>query len=105
MLQRTPADLATAAPIAFAKHFVEAATLNQDQWAPVAPIAKEMQAAWENQIKPRCMDPVGRILWMLLLGGGGCGMLRQVAHHQFGSHNIVSPILGTLWLRRGGANK
>ena len=71
LLQRIPKDIASAGPVAFAKHLVEAATLNQDQQAPVALIAKEMQMAWEKQGKPRHMDPVGRILRMLLLGGGG----------------------------------
>ena len=73
LLQRIPKDIASAGPVAFAKHLVEAATLNQDQRAPVALIAKEMQMALEKQGKPRHMDPMGRILRMLLLGGGGCG--------------------------------
>jgi len=78
LLQSIPTDLAAAGPVAFAKHLVEAATLNQDQRAPVALIAKEMQMAWEKQGKPRHMNPVGRILRMLLLGGGGCGKSRIV---------------------------
>ena len=40
LLQSIPADLAASGPVAFAKHLVEAATLNQDQRAPVALIAK-----------------------------------------------------------------
>ena len=47
LLQSIPTDLAAAGPVAFARHLVEAATLNQDQQAPVALIAKEMQMAWE----------------------------------------------------------
>jgi len=78
LLQSIPTDLAAAGPVAFAKHLVEAATLNQDQRTPVALIAKEMQMAWEKQGKPRQMNPVGRILRMLLLGGGGCGKSRIV---------------------------
>ena len=78
MLQSIPADLAAPGPIAFAKHIVEAATLNQDQRAPVALIAKEMQVAWEKQGKPRHMDPLGNSMRMLLLGGGGCGKSRIV---------------------------
>ena len=78
LLQRISKDIAAAGPVTFAKHLVEAATLNQDQQAPVALIAKEMQMAWEKQGKPRHMDPVGRILRMLLLGGGGCGKSRIV---------------------------
>ena len=78
LLQSIPTDLAAAGPVAFAKQLVEAATLNQDQRAPVALIAKEMEMAWEKQGKPRQMNPVGRILRMLLLGGGGCGKSRIV---------------------------
>ena len=62
LLQNIPADFAASGPIAFAKHIVEAATLNQDQRAPVALIAKEMQVAWEEQCKPQHMDPLGKIL-------------------------------------------
>ncbi len=40
LLQSIPADLVASGPIGFAKHLVEAATLNQDQRAPVALIAK-----------------------------------------------------------------
>jgi hypothetical protein len=78
LLQSIPTDLAAAGPVAFAKHLVEAATLNQDQRAPVALIAKEMQMEWEKQGKPRHMNPVGCILRMLLIGGGGCGKSRIV---------------------------
>ena len=78
LLQSIPTDIAADGPVAFAKHLVDAAALNQDQRAPVALIAKEMQMAWERQGKPRHMDPVGRILWMLLIGGGGCGKSRIV---------------------------
>ena len=48
LLQRLPKDIAAAGPVALAKQLVEAATLNQDQRAPVALIAKEMQMAWEK---------------------------------------------------------
>ena len=49
LLQNIPTDLAAAGPVAFAKHLVEAATLNNDQRTPVALIAHDMQTAWENQ--------------------------------------------------------
>ena len=39
LLQSIPTDLAAAGPVAFAKHLVKAATLNQDQRTPVALIA------------------------------------------------------------------
>ena len=78
LLQSLPTDLAASGPVAFAKHLVEAATLNQDQRAPVALIAKDMQIAWEKQGKPQHMKPHGKILRMLLLGGGGCGKSRIV---------------------------
>ena len=78
MLQNIPADLAASGPIAFVKHIVETSTLNQDQRAPVALIAKYMQVVWEKQGKPRHMDPLGKIPRMLFLGGGGCGKSRIV---------------------------
>ena len=91
LLQSIPTDLAAAGPVAFAKHLVEAATLNHDQRAPVALIANDMQMAWEKQGKPKLMDPVGRILRMLLLGGGGCGKSR-----------IVNLVLSALFLQFWG---
>ena len=97
MLQSVPCNLAASGPIAFATHLVQAATLNQDQRAPVALVAKEMQIAWGREGKPQHMKPHGRILRMLLLGGGGCGK----SHREVGLHSIVSPILGTSWPREG----
>ena len=94
LLQSIPTDLAAAGPVAFAKHLVEAATLNQDQRTPVALIAKDMQIAWEKQGKPRHMDPVGRILRMLLLGGGGCGKSRIV-------NLVLTPLFLQFWGPRG----
>ncbi len=62
----------------------------------MALIAKEMQMAWEKQGKPRHMDPVGRILRMLLLGGGGCGKtLHVVAKLGGGSLNMMNLRCGT----------
>ena len=43
LLQSIPTGLAASGPVAFAKHLVRAATQNQDQQAPVALVAKEMQ--------------------------------------------------------------
>ena len=37
-----------------------------------------MQTEWEKQGKPQHMKPHGKILRMLLLGGGGCGKSRIV---------------------------
>ena len=91
LLQSVPANLAAAGPAAFAKHLVEAATLNKDQRAPVAIVAKDMQSAWEVQGKPKQMKAHGRILRMLLLGGGGCGK----------SH-IVNLVLTALFLQFWG---
>ena len=62
LLQSIPADLAASGPIVFAKRLVEAATLNQDQRAPVALIAKYMQVVWENQGKPQHMNPRGKVM-------------------------------------------
>ncbi len=91
ILQRLPTDLAAAGPVSVAKHLVDAATLNQDQQAPVALIAKEMQIAWEKQGRPQLMEPVGKIMRMLLLGGGGCGKSR-----------IVNLVLTALFLQYWG---
>jgi hypothetical protein len=91
LLQGIPTDLAASGPVSFAKHLVRAATLNQDQRAPVALVAKEMQIVWEKQGKPQHMKPHGRILRMLLLGGGGCGK----------SH-IVNLVLTALFLQFWG---
>ena len=94
LLQSIPTDLAAAGPVAFAKQLVEAATLNQDQRTPVALIAKDMQMAWEKQGKPRQMNPVGRILRMLLIGGGGCGKSRIV-------NLVLTPLFLQFWGPRG----
>ena len=91
LLQSIPTDLAAEGPVAFAKHLVQAATLNKDQQAPVALVAKEMQMEWEKQRKPKHMKPHGKILRMLLLGGGGCGK----------SH-IVNLVLTALFLQFWG---
>ena len=40
VLQSIPTDLAVSGPVALAEHLVRAATLNQDQRAPVALVAK-----------------------------------------------------------------
>ena len=53
LLQSIPEDLAAAGPVAFAKHLVEAATLNQDQRTPVALIAKEMDCLLYTSPSPR----------------------------------------------------
>lgn len=94
LLQNLPAELFAAGPVAFAKHLVEADTLNIDQQTPVALIAKEMQMAWEKQGTPEHMSPVGRILRMLCLGGGGCGKSRIVnlvsRHCYFHSGDLVA---------------
>ena len=78
LLQSIPTDLTSLGPVSVAKLLVDAATLNRDQQGPVALIAQEMQTAWEKQGKPKQMDPIGRILRMLLIGGGGCGKTRII---------------------------
>ena len=44
----------------------------------VALVANAMQTAWEEQGHPERMKPTGRLVRMLLLGGGGCGKTRIV---------------------------
>ena len=65
-------------PAAVAKQLAQAAELNRDQLGAVALIACDMQVAWEAQGKPQRMKQTGRILRMLLLGGGGCGKTRII---------------------------
>ena len=65
-------------PAAVAKELAQAAELNRDQLGAVALIAYDMQVAWEAQGKPQRMKLTGRILRMLLLGGGGCGKTRII---------------------------
>ena len=45
----------------------------------VALVANAMETAWEDQGRPERMKPTGRLLRMLLLGGGGCGKTRIVS--------------------------
>ena len=73
LLQKMDPDVASDGPIAVAKYLVTEATLNRDQRGPVALIANDMHEAWVKQGRPQRMEPVGRILRMLLIGGGGCG--------------------------------
>lgn len=78
ILDRMPEDLALQGPIQVAEFLVKEATLNIDQRAPVALIAADMHDAWVKQGRPKRMSPVGRILRMLLVGGGGCGKSRII---------------------------
>ena len=92
LLQSIPTDLTALGPVSVAKLLVDAATLNQDQQGPVALIAQEMQTAWEKQGRPTQMDPAGRILRMLLIGGGGCGKTR-----------IINLVLTAMFIRFWGS--
>ena len=52
-----------------------------------------MQIAWEKQGKSQHMNPHGKILRMLLLGGGGCGGLHlpgagEKLHINYPSHHV-----------------
>ena len=78
-------------PAAVAKQLAQAAELNRDQLGAVALIACDMQVAWEAQGKPQRMKQTGRILRMLLLGGGGCGKTR-----------IINLVLTALFLKFWG---
>ena len=94
VLENMPADLPDTGPVAVARHLSEKATLNEDQLQPVALIAKAMQEAWEEQGKPKQMKPIGKILRMLLLGGGGCGKTRIINH-------VLTGLFVTFWGQRG----
>ena len=94
LLQSMPSNLDASGPVSVAKYPVEQAMLNQDQRAPVAPIANAMQKAWVQQGKPKRMTPVGKILRMLLLGGGGCGKTRIV-------NLVLTALFLTFWGPRG----
>ena len=94
LLQSMPVDLPDLGPVHVARYFVEKATLNGDQQQPVALIAKDMQAAWEKQGKPKQMKAVGKILRMLLLGGGGCGKTRII-------NLVLTALFFTFWGPRG----
>ena len=78
LLQSMPCDLHASGPVSVAKYLVEQASLNQDQRGPVALIAKDMQTAWVQQGRPKRMPIAGKILRMLLLGGGEGGKTRIV---------------------------
>ena len=94
LLQTMPVDLPDLGPVHVARHLAEKATLNEDQRQPVALIAKDMQAAWEKQGKPKQMQSTGKILRMLLLGGGGCGKTRII-------NLVLTALFVTFWGPRG----
>ena len=81
-------------PVAVAKALADAATLNADQLGAVALIAADMQKSWEEQGRPERMKPTGRILRMLLLGGGGCGKTRIV-------NLVLTALFAEFWGDRG----
>ena len=78
LLQSTAPIVSGEGPLALAKALARAATLNADQMGAVALVANAMQTAWEAQGRPKRMKSSGRLLRMLLLGGGGCGKTRIV---------------------------
>ena len=95
LLQSIAPTVSGQGPLALAKALARAATLNADQMGAVALVADAMQTAWGEQGRPERMKPTGRLLRMLLLGGGGgCGKTRIV--------NLVLTILFTeYWGPRG----
>ena len=87
-----------------AKHLVEAATLNRHQQGPLAIIAIAMQTAWEKQGKQTQMDTVGRILRMLLIGGGGQVPSRLLNHHSKESRSAAQALRNMLDHGSSGAH-
>jgi hypothetical protein len=94
LLQSMPTDMTALGPVKVAKYLAEEALLNRDQQGPVALIAKDMQTAWEQQGKPKKMKDEGKILRMLLLGGGGCGKTRII-------NLVLTALFITFWGARG----
>jgi hypothetical protein len=94
LLQSKPPDLLTLGPVAVAKYLVEDATLNQDQQGPVSLIATAMETARERQGEPKLMKDSGKIVRMLLLGGGGCGETRII-------NLVLTALFQTFWGERG----
>ena len=93
LLQSIAPTVSGQGPLALAKALARAATLNADQMGAVALVANAMETAWEDQGRPERMKPTGRLMRMLLLGGG-CGKTRIV--------NLVLTILFTeYWGPRG----
>ena len=78
LLQSTAPTVSGEGPLALARALARAATLNAGQMGAVALVANAMQTAWEAQGRPERMKSTGRLLRMLLLGGGGCGKTRIV---------------------------
>ena len=94
LLEGLPAETTALGPAHVAKHLADAATLNRDQLGAVALVAHDMQKAWVAQGRPELLKPVGRILRMLLLGGGGCGKTRIV-------NLVLTPLFFKFWGERG----
>ena len=94
LLRNIPEGTADKGPSAFAFELAKAARLKADQLAPVALKAHEMQKAWEAQGKPARLKPVGRLIRMLIVGGGGCGKSRI-------NNLVLTPLFVQYWGPRG----
>ena len=108
-------DCASMGPVDLAKYLCDAASLTTEQRGPVALVARDMQAAYdaeirrrttltENQLRAEGIDASdhvtlprkGRRLRLLLYGGGGCGktriinyVLAKVFHRFYGKKGLV----------------
>ena len=78
LLQSTVPNVSGQGPLTLARALARAAKLNADQMGAEALMANAMQPTWEEQGRPKRMQPTGRLLRMLLLGGGGCGKTRII---------------------------
>ena len=78
LLDSAAAAVSGQGPLTLAKALADAATLNADQMGAVVLVANAMQTAWEEQGRPERMSANGKLLRMLLLGGGGCGKTRII---------------------------
>ena len=99
-------------PIDVAKELCDAAGLNRDQMRPVALLAKKLQTAWlaergrrehisaqerdELALRANYLPLKGRLVRMLVYGGGGCGktllvnqVVNKLLQHYYGPRGVI----------------
>ena len=96
-------------PAKVAWELIEKAELTADQIRAVALVAKPMEDAWEKLSgaaepargavggaagNPPCLPKVGKLVRLVLVGGGGCGKTRII-------NKVLKPLLKTFYGDRG----